>query len=159
MIKTILYATDLGLFGPFILEHVCELANRHDARVTVVHAVEPVGLLADALLETYLTEADKARLNAHGYDAVMATIRARVIQAFEEDFIDFKGPRKQVKDVRVLSGEASTVILTEAEKIGADLIVLGTHGNGSGATALGSVASKVLQLCKMPVYLVPTQRH
>lgn len=157
MLNNILYATDLGLFGPFILEHVCDLAVRHKAKVTVVHAVEPVGMLADALLETYVPEKDKVTLKNHGYDAVMATIRARVLQAFEDDFIDFNGPRGQVQDVRVVPGEASSVILQEAEKIGVDLIVLGTHGNGSGITSLGSVASKVLQLSTVPIYLVPTR--
>jgi nucleotide-binding universal stress UspA family protein len=157
MLNNILYATDLGLFGPFILEHVCELASKHNANVTVVHAVEPVSIFAGALLETYVPIEDKAALKMHGYDAVMATIRARVRQAFEDDFIDLKGSQECIRDVQVCDGEACQVILATAKKIDADLIVLGTHGGRSeNRTAIGSVASKVLQLSPIPIYLVPT---
>lgn len=157
MLNNILYAADLGLFGPFILEHVCELASKHNAQVTVIHAVEPVSVFAGALLETYVPQEDKAALKQHGYEAVMATIRARVRQAFEDDFIDLRGSRECIRDVQVVGGEACQVILDMAEKIDADLIVMGTHGGHSDhSTAIGSVASKVLQLSQVPIYLVPT---
>ena len=157
MLKNILYATDLGLFGPFILEHVCELATKHGAGVTVIHAVEPVSVFAGALLETYVPKEDKAALKLHGYEAVMATIRARVRQAFEEDFIDLSASRECIQDVLVLDGEACEVILETARNIDADLIVLGSHsGRSDHNTAIGSVASKVLQLSHIPIYLVPT---
>ena len=157
MLKHIFFATDLGLFGPFILEHVCELAIKHDARVTVIHAVEPVSVFAGALLETYVPKEDKAALKLHGYDAVMTTIRARVRQAFEEDFIDMSASRVCIQDVLVLDGEACDVILETASRVDADLIVMGSHGGHSDRnTPIGSVASKVLQLSQVPIYLVPT---
>ncbi|HAG93216.1 MAG: universal stress protein UspA [Pseudomonadales bacterium] len=157
MLNNILYATDLGLYGPYILEHVCELANKHSAQVTVIHAVEPVSVFAGALLETYVPQEDKAALRLHGYEAVMTTIRARVRQAFEEDFIDRSEAKTCIQDVLVLDGEACEVILETARAVDADLIVMGTHGNQSdNSTAIGSVASKVLQLSHIPIYLVPT---
>lgn len=157
MLRHILYATDLGIYGPFILEHVGELARRHDAQVTVVHAVEPVSVLADALLSTYVPEASMAALKMHGYDAVLATIRARVRQAFHDDFIDFKGSADWIRDVQVVGGEPAQVILAQADQINADLIVMGTHGGRSTSqTPIGSVASKVMQLSRIPIYLVPT---
>ena len=157
MLKNILYASDLGLYGPFILEHVSELANRHHAQVTVIHAVEPVSVLADALLSTYVPEASMLALKHHGYEAVLTTIRARVKQAFEDDLMDFRGSTDWIRDVQVVGGEPAQVILEHAEEINADLIVMGTHGGRSGSrTAIGSVASKVLQLSRVPIYLVPT---
>lgn len=160
MLKNILYATDLGLFGPFVLEHVCELATKHDARVTVIHAVEPVSVFAGALLETYVPKEDKAALKLHGYEAVMTTIRARVRQAFEEDFIDMSASRDCIQDVLVLDGDACEVILETARSIDADIIVMGSHsGHSEHKTAIGSVASKVLQLSHVPIYLVPTLAH
>ncbi|MAR93359.1 MAG: universal stress protein [Pseudomonadota bacterium] len=156
MLRNILYASDLGLFGPYLLEHVCELAFRHQARVTVIHAVEPVSVFAGALLETYVPQKDKKALKQHGYQAVMATIRARVRQAFEEDFIDFQGPLDCIAGVEVQEGDAWQVILDTAERTGADLIVMGSRsGHQSRGTTIGSVASKVLQLSPVPVYLVP----
>lgn len=158
MLKTILYATDLGLYGPFLLEHVCELARRHDARVHVVHAIEPIGLFADAILKTYVPETVKSELQQGGIESVRDAIRLQVKHAFEDDFIDFEGNRDWIADVHVVDGTPADVILSEAERLAVDLIVLGTHGGCTAhhCTALGSVANKVLQLARVPVYLVPT---
>ena len=157
MVKTILYATDLGLYGPFILEHVSELATCHHAKVVVVHAVEPLGVFADAVLEAYLPDDTKKDLKQHGLEEVLGMIRNQVKSAFSDDFIDYEGSVDWIADVRVIGGLPSDVILNEAEDCGADIIVLGSHGGRSRrSTALGSVASKVLQLAKVPVFLVPT---
>lgn len=157
MLKTILYATDLGLFGPFLLEHVCELARRHDAQVHVVHAIEPIGLFADAILKTYVPDTLKSELQQGGIESVKDAIRLQVKHAFEDDFIDFEGNRDWIADVHVVDGSPADVILKQADRLSVDLIVLGTHGGSvNPSTALGSVANKVLQLSKVPVYLVPT---
>ena len=53
------------------------------------------------------------------------------------------------------SGETDRVILDEAERIGADLIALGTHGRrGLDRLLMGSVATKVLHHARRNVLLV-----
>ena len=162
MVKTILYATDLGIYGPYLLEHVSDLAQRHDAKVFVVHAIEPLSPFADAVLEAFVPEDARQSLKTQGLESVLETIRLRVMAAFEDDFIDFEGGRDWLADVRVLAGNAPDVILAESQRIQADLIVIGSHGSNhpqSSFTSIGSVASKVLQLSQIPVYLVPTQSN
>lgn len=52
-------------------------------------------------------------------------------------------------------GEPGEVIAQTAEECGSEQIVMGTHGRGSIAGLLmGSVATKVLHLSKVPVLLV-----
>jgi nucleotide-binding universal stress UspA family protein len=54
-----------------------------------------------------------------------------------------------------LTGVPEDVIVEHAREIGADLIMIGTHGNGAFLNAvLGSVASKVLARSPVPVLLV-----
>lgn len=55
----------------------------------------------------------------------------------------------------VRQGDAKTVILNEAEQIGADLVILGPHGH-SGLTRflVGSVARKVLRTARCSVEIV-----
>ena len=54
-----------------------------------------------------------------------------------------------------LNGVPEDVIVEHANEVGADLIVIGTHGNGAFLNAvLGSVASKVLSKSSIPVLLV-----
>ena len=162
MVKNILYATDLGIYGPYLLEHVSDLAQRHDARVTVVHAIEPLSPFADAVLEAFVPEDTRHSLKSKGLDEVLDTIRTQVMAAFQDDFIDFEGSREWLQDVRVLAGKAPDVILSESQRLKADLIVIGSHGSNkpeNSFTSIGSVASKVLQLSQVPVYLIPTQSN
>jgi len=53
-------------------------------------------------------------------------------------------------------GRTHTEIIDHARKVGADLIVMGTHGrHGFGHALLGSVAEKVVQNASCPVLIVP----
>ena len=58
----------------------------------------------------------------------------------------------------IVNGHAAEVIVDEAVKQGADLIVMATHGySGLKRWALGSVAHKVLHTATMPLVLVRAQ--
>ncbi len=58
----------------------------------------------------------------------------------------------------VRRGDPAAVIVDEAEKIGADIIALGTHGPGGvDAFLAGSVARKVIGRSKLPLLLVPVR--
>ena len=55
----------------------------------------------------------------------------------------------------MLSGPAAYPIVREAKKVGADLIVLGTHGRrGVRRLVLGSDAEQVVRTASVPVLLV-----
>jgi len=54
-----------------------------------------------------------------------------------------------------LVGEVSAQIKAHAKRVGADLLVMGSHGRGAFASmALGSVATKVIASVKTPVLIV-----
>ena len=71
-------------------------------------------------------------------------------------------PSKQVLDTagiryspHVLVGEIAQMIVEHAQKSGCDMIYMGTRGLSALASALlGSVATKVLHLARVPVVLV-----
>jgi len=59
---------------------------------------------------------------------------------------------------RFVSGTVSTTILAEAERIRAELIIMGSHGHGNVYHALfGGVGQKVMRRATCPVMLVPPQ--
>ena len=59
--------------------------------------------------------------------------------------------------VRSLAGNIPRIILSEAERINADLIILGSHGHGNLYHALlGGVGQKVKRKARCPVMLVRT---
>jgi nucleotide-binding universal stress UspA family protein len=59
----------------------------------------------------------------------------------------------------LVQGYAVEKILKEADQLGADLIVMGSHGHGALRNLLvGSVANGVLGKAKCPVLVVPQSR-
>lgn len=156
MIRTILYPTDLGLYSSYLLQHVATLAENYNAKIVAVHAVEPLGVFADAVLETYVPTDMIGELKQYGLQSVMEAIREQVVEAFEEEFIDYEMDSSRIADVRVMRGSPSDVILEEAKRCRADLIVMGSHSQRESYTpVLGSVVSKVLQISPVPVFMVP----
>lgn len=159
MIKTILYATDLGLYAPYVLQHALNLARTLKAELYVVHAVEPMGLFAESVLQSYLDEKTLQELRSKGLSNVMSSIEQRVLEGFRDELGDAHDTQL-IRNVHVAQGDSSQVILEEARKLGADLLVVGSHSHGAEQDIpLGRTAARVLQLCEVPVYLVPMLQH
>ena len=59
---------------------------------------------------------------------------------------------------RLIAGTVNTVILAEAERIHADLIIMGSHGHGNVYhTLFGGVGQRVMRKASCPVMLVPPE--
>ena len=74
MIHSILYATDLGLYASYVLQHALALSRSFRADLYVVHAVEPMGLFAESVLQTYLDEGTLGELRRNGLGTVMSSM-------------------------------------------------------------------------------------
>jgi len=156
MIRSMLYATDLGLYAPYVMQHALELARTFNAELHVVHAVEPMGLFAESVLQSYLDEQALNEFHSQGLSTVMANIEQRVLDSFREELGEGMQDLALIQSVRVFQGDPSHVILEQASKLSVDLLIVGSHSHGAGGeTPLGRTAARVLQLAKVPVYLVP----
>jgi len=68
--------------------------------------------------------------------------------------------RDRVASIEVIDGNPAGDILQKADEIRADVVVMGTHSKGPLAHAfLGSVAEKVLQRIKIPVFMIPIPKE
>ena len=160
MLRSILYATDLGLYAPYVLQHALSLAKAFGAELHVVHAVEPMGLFAESVLQTYLDEKTLQELRSKGLSRVMASIELRVLEGFRDEMGEAQQDMQMIRSVRVAQGDPPQVILDEARKLGADLLVVGSHSHGAAQDIpLGRTAARLLQLAETPVYLVPMLQH
>lgn len=156
MIRSILYATDLSLYAPYVLQHALSLSRAFQAELYVVHAVEPLGLFAESVLQTYLDDKALTSLRQGGLNAVMSSLEQRVHQGFLEEVGEGLDDVGLIREVRVLQGDPPEVVLAEAERLGVDLIVAGSHSHGTALeTPLGRTAARLVQLAEVPVYLVP----
>ena len=84
MIRSMLYATDLGLYAPYVMQHALALARTFKADLDVIHVVEPIGLFAESVLQSYLDETALSEWQSKGLSTVMATIEQRVLDSFRE---------------------------------------------------------------------------
>ena len=160
MIRSILYATDLGLYAPYVLQHALALTRAFNAGLYVVHAVEPLGLFAESVLQTYLDEDRLKELRSKGLNTVMASIEQRVLEGFRDELDEAQHELDVIRAVRVIQGDPPLVILEEAQKLGVDLLVVGSHSHGTELEIpLGRTATRLLQLSEVPVYLVPMLQH
>ena len=150
-IKKILYATDLSKNSAYAFYYAVDMAKKHDAKIVILHAIEPIPPYARAY--TNLTE------------KVEEEHRKSFIQEIEKRLANFcKAVEGQgvtscvalVSKIIVRSGYPAEEILETAEKEGCDLILLGNHGKGFlKQTFLGSVSRSVLDRTRMPVFIIP----
>ncbi|MFL0796587.1 MAG: universal stress protein [Cellvibrionaceae bacterium] len=156
-IETIIFATDLGMFHNQTLSHAIELAHSCDGKVVVIHAVEPFGVLANAMVTSYLSDASRKDMSEKGVERVLRNVKNHIVDSLADDYIDGgTGKLDCIVDVRVKVGKPAEVILDEANNENASVIVMGSHGTDSlESSVLGTVTQKVLQMAKMPVFMVP----
>lgn len=143
-IQRILVPYDFGEPAAAALAYALSLADKLGARVTLLHAYE---------VPTY------------GYAEMMAAavefaseIERRAVESLEKIARDARRPGVEL-DTTVERGSAWMKIIDAAEKLPADLIVMGTHGRkGMPRLLLGSVAEKVVRSGPCPVLTVHAAR-
>jgi nucleotide-binding universal stress UspA family protein len=150
-IKKILYATDLSKNSSYAFYYAVDLAKKNDARIVILHAVEPVppyaALYGDV---TYQMEQDWQQEATENVK--------KLLQNFCQKVEGELGPpcAVLVSSVIVKVGHPIEEILNAADTEGCDLIVLGNHGKGFlKQTFLGSVSRRVLDRARKPVFIVP----
>ena len=157
MIRSMLFATDLGLYAPYVMQHAVALARTFKADLYVIHVVEPIGLFAESVLQSYLDETALSEWQSKGLSTVMATIEQRVLDSFREEWGEGEQDLQWIRSVKVIQVYPCEVILDQLRKLSVDLLVVGSHSQATGvAVPLGRTAARVLQLSPVPVYLVPS---
>ena len=160
MIRSILLATDLGLYSSYVLQHALALTRSFVAKLHVIHAVEPFGLFAESVLISYLDDETLQQLHAHGLETVMASIKERVYEAVRDDLADAQNDLQLIRSVNVVQGDPPQVILDETWRLRVDLLVIGSHSHGAGLkSSLGRTAARLIQLSEVPVHLIPMLQH
>jgi nucleotide-binding universal stress UspA family protein len=150
-VKKILYATDLSKNSSYAFLYAIDMARRHDARIVVLHAIEPVPSYAESYGGS--TEEVKKKQQEEIIEFMKKHIQEFCVKAESE----VGSPCVElVSKVLVPVGYPPNEILSAADEEGCEVIVLGTHGKGFLVHAfLGSVSSSVLHRTRKPVFIIP----
>ena len=143
-IKRILCPTDFSQASLSALPYAVEIARLFNAQIFVIYVV-PVLPPAAGELGFYPEPA------AIEYMAAFRTDADKQIDQMLREQIP-----KEVKASKVLrDGDAASEILQAVEKLQIDLVTIATHGRtGWQHLVFGSVAEKVIRMCKVPVLTV-----
>lgn len=145
--KRILVPIDLSPETDRVLDQAAALATVLQDRLVLLHVAAP--------------DPDFV-----GFGAGPDTVRKHMADRYHEEHRAVQAAAERLRTgglevtAMVVQGPTVETILHEAGKLGADLIVMGSHGHGAVYHLLvGSVSEGVLRHSTVPVLLVPTRRR
>jgi len=150
-IKKILYATDLSKNSSYAFLFATDMARRHDARIVILHVIEPIPPYAEAYAGI------TAETERKQQEETVEDLKKH-LQGFCKKAEAQIGPPciELVSKILVRRGHPPEEILNAANEEACDVIVLGTHGKGFLAhTFLGSVSNAVLHRTRKPIFIIP----
>ncbi|MBP1714136.1 MAG: UspA [Deltaproteobacteria bacterium] len=155
-IEKILYATDLSKNSAYAFRYAVNSAENHDAQIHIIHVLEKTTATQEALLKNYLTPEKLDQIHETHRAEAGKMIQKRLEEFCQKELQNRPEALKRVVSIQVVEGDPAGTILGKAEELKADTVIMGTHGKGFLEHAfLGSVAEKVLQRIKIPVFIVP----
>jgi len=155
-IKNILYATDLTENSAYAFRYAINSAQKHDAQIIILHVVEKPSPTVEGLVQMFLDKTEFEKMWAEKKDGQIKRIQERVKEVAKREFAGQSEMMKLVKSIVVVEGDPAAEILKKTQEYDCDILIMGTHGQGLiSQTFLGSVAQKVLNRIRKPVFIIP----
>ncbi len=143
----ILACIDLSDSTDIVMEKTEELAKGLSAKVWLIHNALP--------------EPDRIEFKV---DPIAA--REELAEQFHVEHRQIQGLAERLREAGIdaaallVHGDTLDTILTEADDLDVDMIVVGSHGHGAMYSLLvGAVSKGVLNKSKVPVLVVPTHKR
>jgi nucleotide-binding universal stress UspA family protein len=155
-IKKILYTTDLSKNSAYAFRYAVDMAQRHEAKIVILHVIEPIPPHIKHYVSMYVDEAEWEGKIKKEQQLTIERIRKRLQEFCKREVQGNPLCVEQVSTILVHPGHPVDEILKVVDGEKCDLIILGTHGKGFLLeTFLGSVAHSVLDRSRKPVFIVP----
>lgn len=164
-VKKILYATDLSENARYAFAYAVSLADLYKASITFIHVLPEVPALLDRGVIGYISQERWEEIKSQNIEEAKEAIIGKrrdhlairdVLHQFSENVKESQeGDGFITDDIIVVRGNPVEEILKYSKEINCDLIVMGTHGQGTLADAMiGSTARRVLRRSEKPVLVV-----
>ena len=138
--RQILVAVDFSEHSERALEKGLELSSASDARVNLIHVIDYFPMMDSAYDGAFTLSVDIT-------DELVASSKKRLTELGDRH-------RLSEEDLAVEVGAVRNEIIDRAEKIAADLIVIGSHGWRGIDLLLGSTTDSVLHHARCDVLVV-----
>ena len=143
MYQHILVPVDGSATSDRALQEAIRLARQQSAQLELVHVVEDIRLLDS---DSYIN-----------YTEMQETLRnsGKKTLAHAQMVVQLAGMGAEINLLEAHGKRIASIIVEEAERWPADLIVIGTHGrSGFSRVLFGSVAEGVVRTAHIPVLLI-----
>jgi nucleotide-binding universal stress UspA family protein len=146
--KTIVVAVDFSNVTSSVLEMASGLAKAFGAKLRLLHVVEPepsytaYGFTPDEFPALHAYQEEAKRRAATKLEELLATVKPGLPDA----------------ECQIAEGSPLHSLLDYIKEVGADFVVLGSHGHGAIASLLlGSVAEGMVRKATVPTLVVPAK--
>ncbi len=123
-----------------------------------------VGRLTRKDRHIYLLHVAEPNPDFVGFDAGPDVVRDQMAEQFHREHAQIQAMAQRLRDDGrdatglLVQGPTVDTILAQAEKLDADLIVVGSHGHGAVFDVLvGSISAEVIRRSTIPVLVVPAR--
>ena len=148
-VDNIIVPTDFSDYSDLALQRALDLAEACNAKIYLTHVV------ADSPDIFALDRFDK-----EGQKKIMKDLEKQSKEFFDKQLAKFPQAQKVDTETRVLRGIPSKEILNFEKKLGADMLVIATHGQTAFEEFLwGNTASKIVRYSKSSVLVVRRPKY
>jgi len=154
-IKKILYPTDLSENARYAFGFAVSLANRYDAKITVLHVVEELSSFARSMVEEIMGEKRWAETIKEKEAEVISSLKTRLEEFCTDVLHEEPGCPFMIDKTIVVTGHPVDQIVRYTADLDVDLVIMASRGKGGLAdVTMGSTSRRVLRRCKKPVLIV-----
>ena len=158
--QNILVATDFTENSDHAFKHAVLLARLHDAKIHLLHVVPQVDSSMRSYLSSVMGQEKLEEFEKKNEQEAHAEIKDELNTFANTELADHPEDLKRFAGAIVAIGNPVLKVLEVADRVKADVIVMGTHSKGALEHAfLGSVAEKVLQKARRPVFVIPLPKR
>ena len=155
-IQRILYASDLSDNSAYAFRYAINSAKKHDAKIIILHVLEELSATSRTLVAFYLNEEQQKNISEENIAHTMDRISNRLKIFCDRELKDDPESMDRIESIEICKGYPTEEILSKADALNCDAIIMGTHGKGIiKNTYLGSMAKKVLRRVRKPVFIIP----
>jgi len=155
-INKILVAKDLSKQSSRVIRYALELGCKFHAQVYVLHVMPTVDSSVLNMVALTMGADNLAKFNAANEAELADKTREQLDKIIKTETELMEEENVHPPKIEVHHGDAAPMILEVADRLDADMIVLGSHSKGKLHYAfLGSVAEKILRKSHRAVTIVP----
>ncbi|MGB0468577.1 MAG: universal stress protein [Pontibacterium sp.] len=155
-VKKILYASDIDQGSRPAFRAAVSLCGHYNSEITFLHVIEPLSASAQSIVDTMMNDESLHEMHDQSIENLRVKLKDRIDRFCASELDENEMLAEGQAHGRVEEGVPWKTILSVADDIDADVIVMGTRTHSAvGQFLLGSTANKVMHNTKRPVLIVP----